>query len=814
MAQSDTSTFKTASPPASGELKHWPSSDVQSQAPLLESLNAFANSITSAASLSVRRDLAKQQAIGQQRERDRQSKLKSNFLTLVEDAESRIQGIEKVSKDVEKQLDLSSQAQLRNAVILVARLSKQAEVSSALPTANDQAHLKDDVDEIKADLETTKKEIGNSRDYGRDIVDFQASLKSIGEKVDKLNRDAVTSDELRRKLRDLATIDELRERPTKDEVRGLVTKDDLRRITTDEVRKRVTEALIPTEKTLASLTLKDASLVAVIKDVEASIQKKDKEQSSRFAHLDTELGDSRMALSRLNLEIQGHEREYTAIKRDQGAQSELLTELSTCVKLDASNNVPGLETRVTRNSDQIKLLREDCEKLHEYIRQTQALEAASKVTSFQIPTTSINAETKISEEIRLLQNALNALKAEHEDLKFVRHDLNALKADQEKVDLIRTDLDSLINEEKEKDVGLTQEFEQQHEELARLQTEIRLVKQSQASRTISNHPPTPPFAHASMSPRETDPQRLQLLEIDVRELRSNFQTFEIDGRELRHKVQTLEIDGRELRHDFQTLEMFVNSQQQKFDRLTTDHLVQSMVHQMQQMYPQHPGNLSAWQSKVDNYLAINLKDRLGAIESQIVQFISTRREKNQEINQLILENRQLSADITTMSQDIGSLKQTQGPSDYAVKIGELANRIATVEVKYSGEIPDLQKTQTDLVRNVTHLQHRRGLDSARGTPRDFTVMSRSSKSIEPVGTTTISCENNNESDCLDAPLSRRSDHGVRRDGEERRPSEPNLKRKVTESDGDDDEDEGEEAGPTNVRKVAKRRNVSGQNPLL
>lgn len=784
MARSENSTSKAASPPASGELEHWKSSDTQSQAPLLESLNAFTKSITSAASLIVRRDLAKQQAIGQQRERDRHSKLKSTFLTLVEDAESRIQEIEKVSMDVEKQLDLSSQAQSRNAVTLVARLSKQAEVSSALPTAHDRAYLKDDVDEIKADLETTKKEIGNRRDYGRDIADLQAGLKTSGKKVDKLDREAVTSHELRKKLRDLATIDELRERPTKDEVRGLIAKDDLRRVTTDDVRKHVTEALTPTEKTLASLTLEHASLSAEIKDVEVSIQRKDKEQSSRFAHLDTELSGTRMELSRLDLEIQGQERDHAVIKRDLGTQSGLLTELSTCVKLDASNKAPGLEIRVMRNSDQIKLLREDCEKLHERIRQTQALEAASKATSFQVPTTSINADTKIIEEIKLLQNALGVLKAEQEDLKFVRHDLNALKADREKVELIRTDLDSLINEEKQKDVGLTQEFEKQHEDLARLQTEMRLVKQSQASRTISNHPPTPPFAHASMSPRESDQQRLQLLEIDI----------------------------RELRHNFQTLDVFVNSQQQKFERLTTDHLVQSMVHQMQQLYPQHPGNLIAWQSKVDSYLGGSLKDRLVTIESQIVQLISARREKTQEINQLTLEDRKIWASIVPMIQDIGSLKQTSFYKDLTAKIDELANRITTVEAKYNGEIRNLQKIQTDLLHNIIDLQHRRGVDSTRGTHKELTVMSRSSKSIEPVGTTTISCENTNDSDCSDAPLSRRADCGVRQDRENHRPSEPNLKRKVTESDGED-EDEGEEAGPTNMRKVAKRRNVSGQTPF-
>ena len=802
---------------------------MQAQAPLYDSLNGFAQSIMSAASLTMKRDLMKQQAVGQQRERDRQSKTKSVFLTLVEDADLRIEGVEKASGELDKQFNLSSQTQLKN-VNTLARLLKDAGVHNALSSPHDTARLKDDVADVATDLKTTKKEIDSSRGrFHDDIADLKADLRAAEKKFDSLNRDAVMSDELRKKLRGLATKDELRGLVAKDEIRGLVAKDDLRRVTTDEVRKHITEALIPTEKKLASLSLEDASLSNKVKDAEALMQtcretaeEKDQGRSSRFDRLETSLSNSRKELSRLDLTVEERERDYAALKVDVEAQNKLLTELSTCVRPDPSNNILSLDKVVTKNSEQIKSLQQDCEKLNEAIRQTQELQAVSKYRSPEVSTASINADTKLVEEIKLIHSDLDALKAEQEVTKLIQRDLNALKVGQEKVELIRTDLDSLINEEKQKDASVAQGFEEisvelkkQREDLTRLQTEYRLVKQSQTSRPASNHPPTPPFARASMSPRGSDQQKLQDVELGLRRL-----------------AQTT-----------QTLELFVASQQQKFDRLTSDHLAQNMVHQMQQMYPQHPGNLLAWQAKVDSYLGGvlkdrlatidshidtlggNIRDRLASIESQILAQMATRRvadakilelqEKIREITQSMTETRNTCfATINSLKKDIESLRDTvscyrsQGPSDYGNRIDNLVDRVSTVENKYDEAIADLETPLRDLVRNVSNLQRRSGIGSSGNTPREPTAMSRSSKSAEPSGSTTISSENINDTDCSDTPLS------VRRDREDRRSSDANLKRKAVESNGEDEDEAGcGEIGSTNAKKIPKRRNVSGKNPF-
>ena len=797
ITRSETSTPKATSPPTNSDLEHRKTSSSQPQ--LLDSLNDFARLITSAASLTVRRDLSKQHAVVQQKERDRQSKFKTVFLTLTEDAESRAEGAEKISMGIEKQIDLSSQAQSRIAMTLAARLQK-AEVSDALPSAHNRGCCKEDFAELKADLKVARK------------------------KIDFLNREAILADEFHRKVRDLATKDELRglatkdelrgTTRTKDELRGLVTRDELRRVATDEVRS----ALVPTEKKLATLTVEDANLSQLIKGVEAVTQKdremieeKDRQQAPQFGRIDTSLNDMQERLSRLDLIMKEQQQDYATFKVDLGAQDRALTDLNTYVRRGSSDNDLSLDKIVTINSNHVQLLQEDVEKLDKAVRQTQDFQAASEIAlSHPGSKASITVDTGIQEEVKLIRSELDALKPEQEDFKLIRHDLDALKVDKEKVELIRADLDSLINEEKLKDLGIAEEFEmvekslkKQQEDLARLQHEYRLVKQSQVSQTVPNHPPTPPFASASTSPCLSDHQKLQDVEIALKDLTKTTQG----------------------------LELFVNHQQQKFDGLTSDRIVQSMIHQMQLIYPQHPGNCFdlvnqclTGQARVDRYLGGTLKDRLVQIDSRIAAR-ADKDSKLEEVTRSATETRTiLLATVNSLKQDIDGLKETalnkrpQDPSDYNNRIDELADRVTAVEAKYVKAIHDFQINQANLVRGFTQLRYQSGIDTMQNTLGELTATSRCSRSVEPNGIA-LSSENFNDSDTSDTPLSLRSSRGVR---DERRSFDPSstLKRKAVDSDDDDDEDEAEGGGEeeaakttNSTKKVPKRRNISGMNPF-
>ena len=810
IVRSETSTPNAISPLTKMENGRRKLSTVQAQVPLLDSLNCFAQSIMSSASLTVRRDLVKQQAVGQQKERDRQFRFNSTFPTLIEDAESRSEGMEKLSMAIEKQTELSSEAQSNCSVGLASQL-KDTGMSDTSSSVRDLGRLESSLAALKAEFKTAeykaaKRETDDTRELGRfkdDLADFKVDLKAARKDISYLNREIITADEFHKKLRSLPDKEELRALATKDELQRLISKDELRRVTSDEVHKRVTEALVPTEKKLASFSVENANLNEKLRSVEVvsqerydAVEEKDQQATAQLHLLDTSLQETQMELSRLDRILQEQKQDNATIKVDLEAQDKALTNLDAYVRRDSGDEDTSLDEMVKKHSEQIRLLRQCYEKPCETVVQNQNISADPNTgSSPQMSNSSSAADTRIEEEFKSIRSKLDALTSEQQDFHLIRQDLNTLKLDRENVVLMRNDLDSLINEEKLKDAGVAEGFEsleeslnKQLEEMARLKNEIRLVRQSQASHPILNHPPTPPFAGASTSPRQSDHQ----------------------------KLQDVEITQRKLTKSVQILELFVNSQQQKFDGLTSDRIVQHMVHQMQQMYPQHPGNLVdlvnqtvARLQMVDNYLQ-TLPGRFANIESRFATRVSGD-PRIEEISHFTLESQRV------LKQDIEGLRsitlrdRLQDSSDYGTRFNDLVDRVANVENKYVKAIENFQTHQKDLVRDVSHLQYRTGTASTRNTPGELTGMSRNSKSVEPNGSA-ISDQNLNDSDCSETPLSLRSDRGIRQDGEEHGPTDAHRKRKA----GDSDEEVPNESGPagsTRVKKIPKRRNVSGIKPF-
>lgn len=82
---------------------------------------------------------------------------------------------------------------------------------------------------------------------------------------------------------------------------------------------------------------------------------------------------------------------------------------------------------------------------------------------------------------------------------------------------------------------------------------------------------------------------------------------------LLQKIPALDNDFREFKgpmiHRTNTLEILVESLQQRFDNLSTEHMAAAIIHQMQMLYPPHPGN-------VQNELA-QTKNRLVAIDQHM-----------------------------------------------------------------------------------------------------------------------------------------------------------------------------------------------------
>ena len=812
-----------------------PSTPKAASVPLLDNLDCLAHAITSVSIATMRRDALRQQAVEQQRERDRQSKFKHTFLTLIEDGESRAEGFDKVSAENEKLLNQSLQARSRHS----------AAVADALHSVHDQNRLKDDFAELraematlkkksdmdhvrgrskddladlkaelkaevktelkaelkaqlKAEVTTLKKDIGLNHDRGRckdDFADLKRDLQDTNKEIDYLQREAVMPGELRHTLRDLATKEELRELVEKGDRRELTTKDELRRVTPEEIRKHIVEALRPTEKKVEALTLENASLNQKIKGVEVlgekhreTVESHDQDYSSRLDRLNVSLRDIQSQLSRLELAFQEGKNDYAANKVEQEAQNKVLTDLNTHVRFGLSGDDPSLDQKVANHSDQIRSLQE---KLVGALQNLQDLEAASKVEiPFQKVQASVKNDTKIGKEIKLMGQGRDDLKAEQNDFKLFRHDLDACKADQEKIRLMRIDLDTLINEQELKDAGVVQEFEvveghmsKQQENLSQLQAEIRLLKEAKIQ-SVSNQPPTSPFANPSTNAQDVIHRRLQDL-----------------GNELKAVINRA-----------RGLDLVVQSQQQKFEGLTSDHLVQCMVHQMKLLYPQHPGWLVDWQTNVDRQV-VYLRDRLTHMESRIGALPSGTPRK--EVLQIAIETQEKYS--IAMKQEFERLRDKdrsdifQSSLNYGNRISELGDRMATIEARYIKAINDIETNIKEHFRNHTHLQNRNGIESAKNSPQELAIASRSSKNAESMGKATVSDEADDDSDGSDTPLSHRADRRASTVKDYDPNSQLTLKRKAPENDGEEEEDD--EARATNGKKIA-RLHISGTTPTF
>lgn len=83
---------------------------------------------------------------------------------------------------------------------------------------------------------------------------------------------------------------------------------------------------------------------------------------------------------------------------------------------------------------------------------------------------------------------------------------------------------------------------------------------------------------------------------------------------LLRRIPALENDFKEFKDPMtqrtDTIEVLVESLQQRFDNLTTEHLATAIIHQMQVLYPPHPAN-------IQNEL-VQTKGRLGVVEHQMM----------------------------------------------------------------------------------------------------------------------------------------------------------------------------------------------------
>ncbi|KAL8823010.1 MAG: hypothetical protein Q9191_006268 [Dirinaria sp. TL-2023a] len=207
----------------------------------------------------------------------------------------------------------------------------------------------------------------------------------------------------------------------------------------------------------------------------------------------------------------------------------------------------------------------------------------------------------------------------------------------EQLSVLSEEVKKVVNEQHVKDDMVATEVERLDNELIRQANNAKVLseKLETAPSKGSTEPPSDLVPEAS----NTHPQ----LANGILEKHSGDQPNTVHQLELNQESIKQDFDG--LQSSFErfknltadmtsTHDVCINSLQQRFDNLTTDHMVRAMINQLQSLYPNHPGNLV---NQV-NQLAVNQRhffDSISQVSRQYADLEKTVRTNQDHVVPLI-----------------------------------------------------------------------------------------------------------------------------------------------------------------------------------
>ncbi|KAK3169980.1 hypothetical protein OEA41_009365 [Lepraria neglecta] len=610
---SESSTPKTALPVVSKEIS-LPRGPSTSQTSVLDGLTKFAQSITSAATLSVKQDSTKQQATAQERQRDRQRRHKQHFITLIEDSELRADGLTRSVSRLEKQIQYNSGSQ----AIIASKLASSMQQKSA------SLGKLDPLDDTSVN---------------RDISRLRAEPRNLGEDFRDLRRKSHRHDDI--------------------DTRRLITKDDL--------RSHVDDALIPTRRELSkqsddfsSLNQKLSDLVGVYGQRHQHGQEKETKIAKRLDDLDGGVGEIQARISSVEDTLKRLDIGVSETQTKLSGSDETLKILEAFVRGDDEVNEPGLSTLIREEASQTSRMQGLIGKLNEQIQglESKLAEVNSKLA--HIPETAQNNPTSSLDMDSIRENNNALVQAQQE------HGSSTLS---EEVATIRGHIESLIEQQDGKDTCIASDYERLENRVDQQAEELKALRQSQTSNARinpPNPPPTPPLA--TMPFRAENPSH--------------------------QKVQELETVLRHLANRINALDTVFNAQQQKFDGLTSDHVLSSMILHLRNMYPNLPANVAILVADVARG-QISLDARQKALETKqnhVDFFITNLRPSLNNMEQGLtaatnasVETRttlaKQAADLGSLQQEISRRKETTVDDETRKRLSSLDERIVDISKK-------------------------------------------------------------------------------------------------------------------------------------
>lgn len=734
-ARSESSTPKLTTPttPAATKEISLPTGRSNcSQTPLLDTLNKFAQSIQSSASLTTRRDLLAQQLASQDKDRQRHQRYNGAFTTLVEDTESKLYALGKSSATLEKQVENRSTAQ----ALISSELAEKLQTTEVqVATLN----LRADGSETPVNEKVTQTE----------LAIFRTELRKVQEDIANLRRKAivqsdpeqtVSKTDLAKSLRGYVHQEDVLRSINKDDLDHYMTKysldptehkadvarldrkiSDIQFVTQQQKQdgqNTIRDCHVPLESKLAGQITEVARLDRKIADILSVTQQRKQDAKEADIRNAKCFGDLTISISRTETKLSDIEQgtgklkeQYAAVKKGLGHQEESLARLTTLVCGDLSSDKPGLKKLIEDGTQEIAKTQGFVESLRGSIHGLSEAHASTLTTSEQS-----SAQAVVRPDPSLNQ-----------DMVILREELDALKEEQKgKDECVSSDIEKLENLAR-----------QQIDKVALLQEEIRrtsvnLYKQPYHSQSLTTstrptQPPTPPQSRA-FSPQEAD--RLKLHEVTVA--------------------------LQELKDQTNALETLSAVQQQRFDGLTSDYLVQCMVARMTHIYPNHPSSLpnqvtqigiqvnhiAQRQSAIDHFLQnslnpwrIEVDKKLAARPGADVQLSKILDAKVTEVTKALSDTRtclsSLGTSLTTLQNDFDRQKASDPVSRtlefanlYSDQIKSLIDRVNVLEAGQN----TMTETFTAVMSDITTLNKYLLINSG-GTSRQ----SRSREEVRELG---------------------------------------------------------------------------------
>lgn len=573
---------------------------------LLKAFTQYTDSVVATSNLHFQSNLLKEKAIRQQNLKDRWSKHYHSFVSLAEDHDRVIENAGSIAESFDNQMKHTEEAQ--EVAVRTLMSTMMAHSIAANPKLDEYTSLRDDVWSLKdglratnADLEAAQFEKKRSKgsvleqevdqklrtmsDYEKQMAELTVAHSRLQATVNQHEQLLVQVPDIRDRVHKLnasqAYFAEVKDK-TKEALEGI------------KENKRTCQTLN------GDLASQQTSIQSLLKDVES--QKVDFKQSivGQAQRIDTFLSKFSVQRENLTQSFAVQEKQLKLVVGDVALQKDEIDRLKTTVVGDpddkSDKRSKSLIDHIAEGQEKSekfegalrgfdKELESFSEKLgtmENGIRMIEPRAPTQDSASTKVDSASHNLDPNSIDRISSLEELVKANNTDSvERISDLERQSKALEEQQEmKDDFVSAEVERLDN------LLITQE-----KALETLQTDLSALA-SQASSAAVNKPPTPP--PQAESQREPDDS----FRLKVEELETTLRHFK--------ESSTERVDA---------MEVIMESQQQRFDNLSTDQLAKSIIHQMQILYPPHPAGL---QAKFDH-----IKAKQTAVDQHVLNFVTT-----------------------------------------------------------------------------------------------------------------------------------------------------------------------------------------------